>query len=222
MSNVSIAQTVTKFDAKLSQALTGQRLAKCRYKTTAKQSAKYPSVCVSVPYISADSIDNTVVISKLIPHIRTMLESAQDGIIRSLYESSDGALSQVTDNDLSIESCISFLEAENEGSRLTKEFIESWFDSSVKDYVYTLITEKLGYGSDDLTMEQDMTVCKHVNGYRGMYSALAGGKTMYQPNQINSLKRVLDIVDTDDTQVKLLARLNKMLEAPKIEDLLEL
>lgn len=222
MSNVSIAHTVTKFDAKLSQALTGQRLAKCRYKTTAKQSAKYPSVCVSVPYISADSIDNTVVISKLIPHIRTMLESAQDGIIRSLYESSDGALSQVTDNDLSIESCISFLEAENEGSRLTKEFIESWFDSSVKDYVYTLITEKLGYGSDDLTMEQDMTVCKHVNGYRGMYSALAGGKTMYQPNQINSLKRVLDIVDTDDTQVKLLARLNKMLEAPKIEDLLEL
>ena len=221
MSNVSIAHTVTKFDAKLSQALTGQRLAKCRYKTTAKQSAKYPSVCVSVPYIDPDSI--TANIPALVTHIRYMLENAQDGIIRSLYETSDGALSQVTDTDLSIASCISFMEAESEGTRLTKEFIESWFDSSVKDYVYTLITEKLGYGDNaNLTVEQDMTVCKHVNGYRGMYSALAGGKTMYQPNQINSLKRVLDIVDTDDTQVKLLARLNKMLETPKIEDLLEL
>ena len=220
MSNVSIAHTVTKFDAKLSQALTGQRLAKCRYKTTAKQAAKYPSVCVSVPYISYTDI--TAKIEPLVQHIRTMLESAQDGIIRSLYESSDGTLSQVTDSDLSISACISFLEAESEGSRLTKEFIESWFDASVKDYVYALVSEKLGYGTDDLTMEQDLTVCKHVNGYRGMYSALAGGKTMYQPNQIASLKRVLDIVDTDDTSTRLINRLNKMLETPKIEDLLEL
>ena len=221
MSNVSIAHTVTKFDAKNSQALTGQRLAKCRYKTTVKQSAKFPSVCVSVPYIDTTTIDATAMML-LKPHIQAMLENAQDGIIRSLYESSDGALSQVTDSDLSISACIAFMNAENEGSRLTKEFIESWFDSSVRDYVYALVSEKLGYGTDDLTMEQDLTVCKHVNGYRGMYSALAGGKTMYQPNQIASLKRVLDIVDTDDTQVKLLSRLNKMLETPKIEDLLEL
>ena len=151
-----------------------------------------------------------------------MLENAQDGIIRSLYESSDGTLSQVTDSDLSISACISFMAAENEGSRLTKEFIESWFDISVRDYVYALVSEKLGYGTDDLTMEQDITVCKHVNGYRGMYSALAGGKTMYQPNQIASLKRVLDIVDTDDTSTRLINRLNKMLETPKMEDLLEL
>ena len=220
MSNVSIAHTVTKFDAKNSQALTGQRLAKCRYKTTAKQSAKFPSVCVSVPYI--DVRNQVTDYTPLFPHIQAMLENAQDGIIRSLYESSDGALSQVTDTDLSVASCISFLEAESEGTRLTKEFIESWFDSSVKDYVYALISEKLGFTNDDITTEQDMVINKHINGYRGMYSALAGGKTMYQPNQIASLKRVLDIVDTDDTQVKLLARLNKMLETPKIEDLLEL
>ena len=220
MSNVSIAHTVTKFDAKNSQSLTGQRLAKCRYKTTAKQSAKFPSVCVSVPYID---VRNAIVdYTPLFPHIQAMLENAQDGIIRSLYESSDGALSQVTDNDLSISACIAYMNAENEGSRLTKEFIESWFDTSVRDYVYALVSEKLGYGTDDLTVEQDITVCKHVNGYRGMYSALAGGKTMYQPNQINSLKRVLDIVDTDDTSTRLINRLNKMLETPKIEDLLEL
>jgi hypothetical protein len=115
------------------------------------------------------------------------------------------------------------MEAESQGTRLTKEFIESWFDSSVSDYVFALITEKLGYGdTDTLTPEQELTVKKHVNGYRGMYSALAGGKTMYQPNQIASLKRVLDIVDTEDTCEKLKARLIKMSETPKIEELLEL
>ena len=221
MSNVSTAHTITKFDAKKSQALTGQRLAKIRYKTTAKQDAKFPSVCASVPFIQDDAIDNTVVIAKLLPHIRAMLETAQDGVIRSLYESSDGMLSQVTDTDISIDACIGYLEAESQGSRLTKEFIEAWFDSAVRDYVYALVSEKLGY-SEALTVDQDMTVCKHVNGYRGMYSALAGGKTMYQPNQIKLLQRVLELVDSDDTSVKLTARLNKMLEVPKIEELLEL
>jgi len=224
MSNVSIAHTVTKFDAKKSQALTGQRLAKCRYKTTAKQVAKYPSICVSVPFIDTAVITDAEK-NALMPHIRMMLETAQDGIIRSLYESSDGTLSQVTDSDLSVTACIAYLEAESEGSRLTKEFIESWFDSAVSEYVSALIVEKLGYGigtDDVLTQEQELTVSRHVNGYKGMYSALAGGKTMYQPNQINSLKRVLELVDTDDVSTKLVARLDKMLQAPKIEDLLEL
>lgn len=220
MSNVSIAHTVTKFDAKKSQALSGQRLAKCRYKTTEKQAARFASVCVSVPFISTDSLDSETV-TRLVPHIRAMLESAQDGVIRSLYESSEGTLELVTDTDISIDACIKYLEAESEGGRLTKEFIESWFDSSVADYLYALMVEKLGY-SDVLTAEQDATVKKHMNGYKGLYSSLAGGKTMLQPNQIASLAKVLELVDTDDTSVKLVARLNAMLSKPKIEELLEL
>lgn len=219
MSNFSNAHTVTKFDAKKSQALNGQRLAKVRYKTTVKQDAKFPSVCVSVPFIDvkAQVTDYT----PLFPHIRAMLENAQDGIIRSLYESSDGSLSLVTDTDISIDACIKYLEAESEGGRLTKEFIESWFDSSVKDYLYALMCEKLGY-ADTLTEEQETTVQRHMAGYKGLYSSLAGGKTVLQENQIKSLSKVLDIVDTDDTCEKLKARLNSMLNKPKIEELLEL
>lgn len=223
MSNFSPAHTVTAFDAKKSQPLTGQRLAKIRYKTTAKQDAKYPSVCASVPYISDDTIDNTVTIAKLLPHIRAMLETAQDGVIRSLYESAGGVLAHVTDTDISVDACIGYLEAESTGGRLTGEFINAWFEGSLAEYVTALVGEKLGYGeTGELTPEQSVTVSRHVNGYKGMYAALAGGKTMYQPNQIASLRRVLALADSDDTGSKLDARLAKMLDAPKIEELLEL
>ncbi len=219
MSNISTAHAVTAFDAKKSQALTGQRLAKCRYKTTDKQAAKHPSVCVSVPFLAqADVTDN---LERLMPHIGAMLECAQDGVIRSLYESSDGTLSTVTDSDISVSACIAYLEAESQGSRLTKEFIDSWFKVSVKDYLDAIVAEKLKY-TDDLTPEQQATIDKAVNGYRGLYASLAGGKTVLQESQIKSLAKVLDLIDTDETSEKLKARLSAMLNKPKIEDLLEL
>lgn len=221
MSHFSTAHTVTKFDAKKSQALSGQRLAKIRYKTTANQSAKFPSVCVSVPFIGADEIDNTVTISKLLPHIRAMLENAQDGVIRSLYESKEGSLTQVTDSDISIDACISYLDAESQGSRLTKEFISAWFNESMQDYVTALIVEKLGY-DDSMSEEQVNTVSRHVNGYRDLYASLAGGKTVLQDKQIASLLNVLGLVDSDETSEKLKARLVAMSQKPKIEELLEL
>jgi hypothetical protein len=221
MSNFSTAHTVTAFDAKKSQALNGQRLAKIRYKTTEKQAAKFPNVCVSVPFVSSEAFENVETIKQLAPHIRAMLENAQDGIIRSLYESAEGSLSLVTDSDISIDACIKYLNAESEGGRLTKEFIGAWFDTSVSDYLFALMVEKLGYG-DTLTVEQETTVKRHMAGYKGLYESLAGGKTMLQENQIKSLSKVLELVDTDDTSMKLQARLNGMLNKPKIEELLEL
>jgi hypothetical protein len=221
MSNVSTAHTVTLFDAKKSQPLSGQRLAKVRYKTTEKQAAKYPSVCVSVPFV-----DRTVVaasIDRLMPYVMDLVQIAQDGVIRSLYESAQGSLSHVTDSDISIDACIGYLEAESQGTRLTKEFIDAWFDATVRDTCYVLFAEKLGYGTEnDLTPEQDTTVCKHIAGYRGMYSALAGGKTMYQPAQVRNLRKVLELCETDETLVKLDTRLAKMLEAPTIAQMLDL
>ena len=221
MSLFSTAHNVTAYDAKKSSALTGQRLAKIKYKTTAKTPAKFPSVCASVPFIDTKSEQFLECLPALTVHIRAMLETAQDGIIRSLYESSDGTLSQVTDSDISIHACIAYLEAESTGGRLTKEQIDAWFTESVSDYVSALIVEKLGY-SGELTSEQETTVSRHVTGYKDMYSALAGGKTFYQEKQCNSLLRVLDLIDSDDMSEKLRARIVGMLNKPKIEELLEL
>ena len=219
MSHFPSTHLVTAFDSAKSQALTGQRLAKIRYKTTAKQAAKFPSVCVSVPpLVDSEIMDN---LPALKVHIRAMLEAAQDGVIRSLYESAGGALSSVQDSDISVVACIGYMNAESEGGRLTKETIDAWFDASLGEYVTALIVEKLGYG-EDLTPEQEHTVSRHVRGYKDMYSALAGGKTIYQPNQIGSLRRVLALVDSSEVGEKLEARLQSMLSKPKMEELLEL
>ena len=219
MSHFPSTHLVTAFDSAKSQALSGQRLAKIRYKTTAKQAAKFPSVCVSVPPLADSEIMDNLPALKV--HIRAMLEQAQDGVIRSLYEAAGGNLTSVQDSDISVAACIGYLNAEAEGGRLTKETIEAWFDSSLAEYVTALIAEKLGYDGA-LTGEQEATIGKHVKGYKDMYSALAGGKTMYQPNQIASLRKVLGLVDTDELATKLDARLAGMLSKPKMEDLLEL
>ena len=222
MSHFPSSHLVTKFISGQSEALTGQRLAKVKYKTTAKQTAKFPNICASVPFLSASDI--MAYDAQLIPHIRTLLESAQDGILRSLYESSDGTLSQVQDSEISIPECIKYLEAESQGSRLTKEVISAWFDSSVKDYLFVIIGEKLRYNMDDgeLTPEQDATINRHLNGYRGLYESLAGGKTILQPTQISSLNKVLELIDSSEIGDKLKNRLEGMMNKPKIEELLEL
>lgn len=219
MSNFSNAHNVTAYDSKKSEALTGQRLAKCKYKTTVKTPAKYPSVCASVPFLKADDV--TPHLTQLMGHIGAMLETAQDGILKSLYETSDGALSVVTDADISVTACIAFMDAVSQGNRLTSEFIEAWFVESVQDYLVAMVTEKLKY-DDDMTPEQEKTVMQHVNGYKGLYSSLAGGKTILMDKQIKSLQNVLGLIDSDDTCEKLKARLSNMANKPKLEELLEL
>lgn len=220
MSHFPTHHLVTKFDSKRSQPLTGQRLAKIRYKTTEKQSAKYPSVCASVPFIAeSDILEN---IPRLVSHIRNILESAQDGCIRSIYEARDGVLTAVDDSDISIDACIKYLEAEAAGSRMTKEFIESWFDSSVSEYLTVLLAEKLKYENiESLTPEQIATIGNHSKGYKDLYSMLAGGKTILQENQINSLLKVIELIDADETSEKLKKRLLDMKNKPKLRELLD-
>jgi hypothetical protein len=221
MSHFPSTHLVTKFVSGQSEALTGQRLAKVKYKTTAKQAAKYPNVCVSVPFIASQVIEENI--SKLMPYIKGMLENAQDGVIRSLYESSDGTLTGVTDTDIGLDACLGYLEADAQGSRLTKELISAWFETSVKDYLFVIIAEKLKYSAEEgLTEEQEATIGRHLNGYRGLYESLAGGKTVLQENQIKSLNKVLELIDSDEIGQKLQGRLNAMLNKPKIEELLEL
>lgn len=209
---------LNKFIAGKSAPLSDQRLARVGYKSTKKQVARFASVCVSVPVIT--SIDESQV-EKLLPYIVEMLENAQDGIIRSLYEGRDGMLTEVSDDEISIDSCISFLEAESAGSRLTKEYLESWFDEQMKDNLTVVIATKLGF--EDMTDPQMVTVNQHLSGYRGLISSLAGGKTLLQEHQIKGLQKALEVSSVDDeTGKKLSVRLHAMLNRPKIEELLEL
>ena len=216
--SISNRHTVNPFVAGKSAPMSEQRLAKVGYKSTAKNPAKYPSICVSVPPINAWSEQQA---ETLKPFIRAMLENAQDGIIRSLYESSDGTLSAVSDDDISVDSCIAFMVAENEGGRLTSAMLEQWFDTQMLDNLTVVIAEKLGF--DLSTPEQLVTIGKHTNSYRALISSLAGGKTMLATPQIQGLKRALEVVSVEDEiSGKLKARLVAMENKPKMAELLEL
>lgn len=219
MSVVSDRHNVVPFVAGKSQAFPEQRLARVGYKTTAKQKAKFPSVCASVPMIQDQEIVDRI--NDLVPYVRTMLEETQDKVFRSLYESSDGSLTSIADSEISVNACIAWLEMESTGGRLTKEAVEKWFDSELQDNLVVLIAEKLKF--DDPNEEQMVTINKHIKGYREVISSLSGGKTFLQPNQIKGVRTALALCDDDSEMVKkLTSRLDSMEKQPKIEDLLEL
>jgi hypothetical protein len=219
VSNISNRHIINAFVSGKSEPLSGQRLAKVGYKSSKANPAKFPSICVSVPQIDpAPVLEN---INRLLPFIGTMLENAQDGIIRSLYESADGSLSGVNDDEISIDACIAFMSAEASGGRLTIEFLNGWFDQNVKDNLTVVVADKLGF--DLSTPEMEQTVGKHVKVYRDLIASLSGGKTILTSVQIVGIRRALEVSSVDDdTSSKLLARLTAMENKPKIEDLLAL
>lgn len=222
MSQVSNRHTVVPFVAGKTVALNDQRLAKVGYKTTKKQKAKFANVAVSVPVISTDSkeFNDLMGSGRMDKYVIGLLENAQDGIIRSLYESNNGVLSSVSDEEIGFDACIAFMEAESTGNRLTKEAIEAWFDESMKDNLYVVIAEKLGF--NEPTENQDKEIQKHLNGYRGVFSSLAGGKTFLQPTQIKGCKTALSIVEDDDMAKRLMNRLTNMEKTPDVVELLDL
>ena len=219
MSNVSNVHDIVPFVAGKTAPLSGQRLAKVGYKSTKQNPAKFANVAVSVPHFTPEQVQENY--KALLPYIGNMLESAQDKVIRSLYEGKEGALQIVQDHEISIPAIISFLESEAAGDRLKKADIESWFDRVCKDNVYVLLAEKLGF--DEPNEDQDKVLNKHVAVYKDILSMLAGGKTLLTPVQIKSCQTVID-ASSDDSGIgeKLSARL-KVMSQPKVtEDFLSL
>lgn len=209
MSVISNRHNILPFVAGKSAPLTEQRLAKVGYKTTKKQTAKFASVCASVPMIDGAVIELSV--SALIPAIRGMLETAQDGIIRSLYESSGGTLSTVSDEEINIPACIAFMAAESAGSRLSAESIGTWFDGTVADILTVTVADKLSTEDSD-----DPRVVKAVKFYRDILCLLTG-KSAVTPLQLEQATKALNVAEPDDDMsTKLRAKIREL--SPKTVD----
>lgn len=216
---------LNSFVAGESKALTGQRLAKVGYKQTDAMTKRGeiapPSVCASVPFLTGEQI--TPNIQRLLPYIGTMLENAQDGIIRSLYESSGHAMVTIVDDDISVDACISYMAAEAAGDRLKKEHIVQWFNDHVAENLTVFVADLLKF--TELTPDNMVVINGHVQNYRNVLSMLASGKTILENKQINGCKRAIALADTAGSGIgeKLTQRLIAM-EAPKkrVEELLDL
>lgn len=214
MSNVSTIHDLKPFKAG-DKALSGQRLAKVGYKSTKKNPARFKSVAVSVPFILSASINEDHQ-KALQPYLIQILENAQDGIIRSLYESKDGTLTQVQDSEISIDACIGYLRAESEGNRLTAELIGQWFDSELSDSLMVVLAQKLSFipadadGEVELTEAQTAVVDKHLKIHKELFGSLAGGATILAEKQIKGLKNALQYADERNSIAE---RLMKRLES---------
>jgi hypothetical protein len=204
---------VTAFVSGTSKALPNNRLAKVGYKQTkamvAKGLAAPKSICVSVPFIDADRFTEEEIFTKLVPHIQNLLAGAQDGLIRVLYESAKFSLSSVTDEEISIEKCIAFLEEQEIGGRLTIDSVKEWFTSEMAgilgEYASKMLAPKF-QGTDLETKTQQV-----LNGYQGMFTALSGGKTYYPPEKRKNLLDALALTNDDDEIAgKLATRLQAM------------
>lgn len=216
MSVISTRHSVVPFVSGESKAFENQRLAKITYKPRGKNAAKFPSVCVSVPAVP--ELDD-VQVSRMMPHIQAICANAQDGIIRSMYESSDGTLKEVSDSDISIDSVIAYLEAEATGSRLTAEKIKEWFKADVAENLTVMLAEKLGFSEmNDAQME---TIGKHLNAYADVFASLAGKMVSLDQNKITKLRAALALGkdDESDISMKITAKLDAM-EAKPMEELL--
>lgn len=209
MSNISQAHNLVAYISGKTKALSNQRLASFSWKT-AQNGIKRDSVAVSLPVINSDSIiDN---IDLLIPHIRTMLESTQDNIIRAMLNNPEFAgMDLVSDEDINIAAVIDYLDNSNESGRLTKETVGNWFDSNVADSLMLALAAKLGV-SDIVTDAQSKQIETIVGEFKGKVSGLAGGKTVYPVKLCESLKKVLALAPENDVIAgKFNNRLDKMI-----------
>jgi hypothetical protein len=219
MSNVSTAHTIELFDAKKSKSLSGQRLAKIGYKQTAKMTElgqiAPASICVSVPCITAEEI--SAELPKILGLVRNTLEGKQDEMIRALYESRGSKIesfSAVLDSEISIAAIAAFHESESSGGRLTKEYLESWFNKNVADNLFVTIAEKLGFS--DITEENSAVIDQKVAGFRGVIASLSGGRTVLSSNIRVQARKAIELMDEsaeDETAQKLLMILDRMEKA---------
>lgn len=209
MSLLQQTHTFVAFDSKTSAAASGQRLAKVLYKTQRGgkivENAR-KSICVSVPILDAISDSQ---LQALVPHITAMLENAQDGIVKDRYEA--GAIS-VSDAELSVDSCIAFLDSDARGDRLTKEMIVSWFDGSIAEILTVALGEKMQL-TDTASEIQLKRLEQSVNVYRDKFCSLAGGRTSFSVEIASKLHKVLELGDTADAMlVRFKNRLEKMMK----------
>ncbi len=210
--SISNRHPLSLFVAGESKPMSGQRLAKVGYKQTeamTKRGETAPdSVCASLPQIPPEDI--TANITRLLPYICTMLENAQDGIVRSLYESADHTLISISDDDISVDQCISFMAAEAAGDRLSKDAVLAWFDAEIRENLAVMIAEKLGF--DDMGPDQMPVINKHVGVYREVIGTLASGKTTLAQKQINGCRSALKLVQNPKDRIcaKLSERLDLM------------
>lgn len=217
MSNVSTRHTFTPLVSQgkdKSVALSGQRLAVCRFKTGKSGAKAIASQCCSVPMVQLEAQDYEV----LSGHIAQWFAGVQDDIIRELVIAGKDA---VESDQISVDAVSQYLRAQAAGDRLNGEQIKYWFDGELLDVLTVAFADKLGVG--DSPSEADTTkISQMCNVYRDSFAAMAGGRTVFDASKRAKLEKALSLADcTDGIGARLAAKLQSMKEV-SVEEMLGL
>ena len=209
------------YDAKAPIVEVGRRTAKIMYKI-AKTGANAGVVkginsCLLVaPLDDADVNDNW---EELKPFVRSFLESKQDEVIKAIHLRE---VKEVSLDSINMNAIISHLKASQVSARVNKEMIASWFDSSISDILAVRLAEKLGVSETPTEADADK-IDMFLNVYKSRLSGLASNLTSYLPEEAEKLLKAVEVVEVKDAiSMKLVERLDKMINPASSEELLSL
>lgn len=175
MSNVSSRHSFAKLE-KNSKPLSGQRLVRLIAKKDKEggyaSGNLTESLCVSIPGIDVDLISTHI--ASLIPHIVSLLEGAQDSIIRE--NRIEFGHDSIDEEEFGISQCIAFLDQSAGGQRLTTEYLQGWFIEMYSEAASEFIAKMNKTSIDQLSEEQ----LKKVNVLRDMFAGFASAR--YSPD----------------------------------------
>lgn len=180
MSVISNRHTVLTLD-KTSKALSGQRLARVIAKKNKDGEYESPNLteskCVSIPRLENPTQEQ---LTAMMPHIVGMLSDVQDNLIRECIIKT-GA-SEVSDDEISVDACIRYLDSDSSGGRITSAYLAQWFTDTYSESAYQFIAHMCKFGDDfnSYTDAQLDVIEKKTNVLRDMFAGYASGK--YAPD----------------------------------------
>ena len=202
--------------------IAGTRVVKCLYQVNSKTGKKkQPSAYVRIPtkHLTEELIVERI--ENLVPYVLVFLQEQEDLAIKA--EHSAGLLQLYTEK-LGIDLLLEQLEAMQEGKRLNKDKIDSWFTSEIEPSLLDKFVTKLGI-DDNVSNEVLLKLDLIIRAYRKKFTSLASGKTFINANDCASMITVIN--DCTDSKAesssligaRLLTRLKKM--SSKEDNLLE-
>ena len=204
--------TVVSYTSGVTKPFAGQRLASFNWKTGTDKSSlwfgkKRESKAVSIPMVTSEVIAASI--GALTPHIKVWLHGVQDKMVREMLEASENCL-HVTNDSIGIAAICEYLEESNESGRVTKADVEVWFTEQIADVLMVQLAERLGV-SDTPSQSESDKISAVVAAFKGKISALAGGKTSYDPKTAMQLQKCIALVPAGDVLAdRFTARLQKM------------
>ena len=187
--------SIIGYTSGVTKAFSGQRLAIVNYRATkvtvnGKEvvGAKPESKCVSLPVITAAELAANSAL--LTPHFIDYLAGVQDKMVRELI-AGEATKSNLLSHEFSIEAIAAWLAASSSGSdgeslRLSKDNINSWFDTDLADALTGELVRKLGI-SNEPTDAEIVKLERVLSAFKDGIAKLSAPKVAMQEKELVSL-----------------------------------